>query len=155
MRLSNRPLGQGKAGQEREMRKDAVWELQKMLRPGQTIYTILRHVSRSGMMWRVSVVVVQDGRIRQIDRLVATATGLKLAEGRGKEGIRAGGCGGDAGFGVVYDLARVLYPEGFGCAGDRCPSNDHSNGDYDRTPHTPESPHWHEAGGYAFRREWL
>ncbi|MDE2101388.1 MAG: hypothetical protein KGL39_29340 [Patescibacteria group bacterium] len=139
----------------REERERATHMLREMLHPGQTIYTILRYVSRSGMMRHVSVVVIQDGRPRQIDGLVATATGLKLTEGRDKEGIRVGGCGVDAGFEVVYSLARVLYPEGFGCVGDKCSSNDHSNGDYDRTPHTPESPHWHEAGGYAFRREWL
>lgn len=32
-------------------------------------------------------------------------------------------------------ISRVLYPQGFGCIGEGCPSNDHSNGDRDYTPH--------------------
>jgi hypothetical protein len=31
------------------------------------------------------------------------------------------------GFALVYALGRKLYPDGFDCAGERCPSNDHSN----------------------------
>jgi hypothetical protein len=44
----------------------------------------------------------------------------------------------DMGFHVVYNLSSALYRGGFGCIGDkpvRCPSNDHSNGDRDYTPH--------------------
>lgn len=40
------------------------------------------------------------------------------------------------GFHVVYGLARTLWPDGYGCIGEHCPSNDHSNGDRDYTPHT-------------------
>lgn len=60
------------------------------------------------------------------------------------------GCGMDMGFHVVYELGYTLYGrDGFICIGERCPSNDHSNGDRDYTPHA------HTDGGYALRYEWL
>jgi hypothetical protein len=64
-------------------------------------------------------------------------------------GIKQHGAGMDMGFGLVYTLSRSLYPNGFECIGERCPSNDHSNGDRDYTPHT------HSDGGYALQQAWL
>ena len=65
-------------------------------------------------------------------------------------------------------LARTLFPDGVGCSGQKCQSNDHSNGDRDYTPHAnhpqvckdnPETctgaKHWHEDGGYAFQHRWI
>jgi hypothetical protein len=46
---------------------------------------------------------------------------------------------------VVYELAAALFPGGFRCTGEQCPSNEHTNGDRDY------SPHHHQSGGYAFR----
>jgi hypothetical protein len=81
----------------------------------------------------------------------------------------------DMGFHLVYTLSYALYPQGFGCVGERCPSNDHSNGDRDYTPHgcydengalEDREPgpgelrdgcrrHWHRDGGYALTQRWL
>ncbi len=46
---------------------ETVKRLRALLRPGTTVYTILRHVSSSGMSRRISVVVIEKGRIRNID----------------------------------------------------------------------------------------
>jgi len=55
----------------------------------------------------------------------------------------------DMGFHLVYSLSRALYPDGFACVGDYCPSNDHSNGQpKDLRSH-------HRDGGYALRQEWI
>jgi hypothetical protein len=89
------------------------------------------------------------------------------------------------GFHLAYTLSRVIYPDGFGCIGKpndaarrwsgACPSNDHSNGDRDYTPHglsdengVPEDRepapgevadgckrHWHRDGGYALLHRWI
>jgi len=74
-----------------------------------------------------------------------------LLEGydRRHEGAKASGCGMDMGFALVYDLSRILFKEGFECIGEHCPSNDHSNGDRDRTPHKHSDP------GYALNHRWL
>jgi hypothetical protein len=84
----------------------------------------------------------------------------------------------DMGFALVHELSGRLYPDGFGCLGERCPSNDHRNGDRDYTPHDPHAGdsagrktcgcikcvrdprekayHWHgKSGDYALGQEWL
>ncbi len=129
--------------------------LRETLKPGDTVSTILRHVSRSGMLRAISVVVVgDDGDICDLDYQVARALGYKADELHG--GIKMTGCGMDMGFALVYQLSHVLFPDGFDCIGDaelyrhRCPSNDHSNGGRDYAP----SNH-HRDGGYALRHRWV
>ena len=160
-----------KAEQER-----AIAELHKHLKPGDTVYTVLDHVSRSGMSRNIRVLIPytrEDGSIDHLhpNYLVAQAIGERQAK-RG-DGIVMGGCGMDMGFQLVYLLSSYMFPDGFGCTGEHCPSNDHSNGDRDRRPHedhangradhvcatNPESctgyKHWHKSGGYAPKQRWL
>ena len=162
--------------------------LRKILTPGCTVHTILRHCARSGMTrWIDLHYIDPQGGTHWLSRLASTACGFTFDEQR--ECIRVGGCGMDMGFSLVYHLAAVLWPDGFGCIGrseDRrvwCPSNDHSNGDRDYTPHnattkcqqsvcwchdstaTPPAfcsscgctmtDHWHDDGGYALTHRWL
>lgn len=133
-------------------RDDAITRLREILSPGDTVSTILDHVSRSGMTRHIRVLVPyvqKDGTVDYLhpNWLVATAIGARLAK-RG-DGVVMGGCGMDMGFQLVYTLSRILFPDGFDCAGERCRSNDHSNGDRKRTPH-----HHHD-GGYALSQRWL
>ncbi len=135
--------------------REAVDRLHEWVKPGDTLYTILRHVSRSGMSRIIDVVGIDreetgpDGspRIWAFGWNVAKA--LRLPFDRDRDGVKISGCGMDMGFEVVYLLGRTLYPEGFECVGEGCPSNDHSNGDRDYSPHT------HADGGYALRQRWL
>src|SRR5712692_6873174 len=97
-------------------------------------------MSRSGMM------PVKTGLEGQYDWDVAAVVGYSLAQ---YEGIKVSGAGMDMGFHLVYSLSYDLYPDGFECIGERCPSNDHSNGDRDY------SPHHHKDGGYALLQRWI
>lgn len=137
----------------------AAKELRELLSPGDMIYTKLVHVSRSGMYRVIDCYVIRSNEPRRISWSVA-----QLTEGydRRHEGVKASGCGMDMGFHVVYSLSRTLFPLGFGCIGERCPSNDHTNGDHDYTPNTKAEDenghfdsHWHKDGGYALRQCWL
>jgi hypothetical protein len=131
-------------------RDAAVARLREWLRPGDTVHTILRHVSRSGMQREIGVVLLgADGSDLHPNYLVAKALTERLGQ---HDGIIVRGCGLDMGFHLIYSLARTLWPDGHGCVGERCPSNDHSNGDRDRTP---GAAHWHRDGGYALRQRWL
>jgi hypothetical protein len=152
---------------------DAIAKLRELLPPGSTVYTILRHVSRSGMSRSISAVVVEDGEPVVIDYLVRHALGLTFDRTNG--GLKVQGGGMDMGFHVVYSLSYALYPNGAPCIGEKCWSNDHINGDRDYTPHgcfdengQPEDRepgpgeqadgcrrHWHRDGGYALRHRWL
>ena len=51
-------------------KEEALATLRQMLPPGSTVYTILRHVSRSGMRREISAVVVKNGEPQLIDYLV-------------------------------------------------------------------------------------
>lgn len=123
-------------------RADAQAKLREWLKPGDTVYTILRHVSRSGMSRTIGVVLLQPddrGANRPLvdlhpNWLVSQAVGLRMSA-KDRDGVVVGGCGMDMGFHLVYETSHALFPDGFGCIGEGCPSNDHSNGDRDYMPH--------------------
>lgn len=134
---------------------EALTQLREMLKPGDTVHTILRHVARSGMSRSISPVLVRDGEIHDISYLVGPACDYRFDRDHG--GLKTSGAGMDMGFALVYNLSRTIFPGGHGCAGEGCPSNDHSNGDRDYTPHKiiPTVAHWHNDGGYALRQRWI
>ena len=75
------------------------------------IYTILRHVSASGMTRDISLIAVEDGRIRNVSGLVARVLGEKVREAHGHWAIRVSGCGMDMGWGLVHRLSAILYSD--------------------------------------------
>jgi hypothetical protein len=131
--------------------EEARERLRGMLKPGDTVFTILRHVSRSGMLREISVRTFdKDGDCFYLDGLVARALGDHIGP---NDGIKISGCGMDMGFEIVYELGRALWPDGHDCIGSElCRSNDHSNDrgvrDYSPTRH-------HNDGGYTLRQRWL
>ena len=140
-----------------EEQAKAIERLREMLAPGDTVHTVLGHVSRSGMQREIHLYKLHAGDADYLSGYVSTALGLRL----GKRGVVVGGCGMDMGFHLVYELGAKLFPDGFGCIGKGCPSNDHGNGDRDYTPHAgvggihAERAHWHKSSGYALRNRWL
>jgi hypothetical protein len=144
----------------------ALDQLAKLLKPGDTVWTKLIHVSRSGMYRVIDCFAIKDNEPLRITWSVATLCG---GYDRRHEGAKASGCGMDMGFSLVYNTSLALFPHGFGCIGEGCPSCDHSNGDRDYTPHYDGTPrgasevgksltpynHMHSNGGYALRHRWL
>ena len=109
--------------------------LRENLAPGQTIYTVLRRRSASGMSRSISLVVVRDGSIWDITYFAARALDHKVDQKNG--GVKVSGCGMDMGFHLVYELGRCLWSEG-------TPKPQGTrNGEPDRD------------GGYALRHQWL
>lgn len=118
---------------------EALARLHEWIKPGDTVYTVLRNVSRSGMQREIGIVLLprpdrtgtaSDSPLHP-NYAVATVLGYRIGK---RDGIIVGGCGMDMGFHLVYNLGRTLFPEGFGCIGKECRSNDHTNGDRDYTP---------------------
>lgn len=141
-----------KEGKQR-MRDDAIARLRKLIKPGDTIYTVLDHCSRSGMSRRISLYTIKKNDRFNITGWAARALDMKHSD---KGGIVVGGCGMDMGFHVVYELSRVLFQGRFKCSGKntgphRCPSNDHSN---ERPPNYTKG-RLHSDGGYSLRHTWL
>ena len=88
--------------------QEARERLRKWIKPGDTIYCILRHVSRSGMTRVIDLVKVSDdGEILRIGYNAAKAVGWPYD--REREGVRVSGCGMDMGFHLVYCLAHALF----------------------------------------------
>lgn len=109
-------------------------ELRKLLPPGSTVYTILRHCSASGMSRRISLACIENGRVRTLDHLAASLMDDKVSD---KGGIVVSGCGMDMGFHIVSTLGVYMWPGGTPEAhGTR-------NGEPDKS------------GTYALKHEWL
>jgi hypothetical protein len=96
-------------------RKEYQDRLREILEPGDMVFTILRHVSASGMSRNLDLVVIKDNEPMRLTYWVAKAAGFTYNEK--KEALVVGGCGMDMGFHVVYNLSRYLWPEGFGVEG--------------------------------------
>lgn len=118
-------------------RQRAIDALREILKPGDTVYTVLEHVSRSGMMRAIRVVVpVVDPQTGKSDFLhpnynIGLALGLRhwTRNGRSQDALIMHGCGMDMGFSLVYHLSQTLHGAGYACLGSRsaCPSNYHVN----------------------------
>lgn len=117
---------------EAAQKEQAKVHLRKLLKPGQTVYTILRHCSASGMSRSISLVIPTKDGIQSLDYWIAQAKGESIDQKNG--GIKVSGCGMDMGFHLVYNLGRMLWPNGVKKGREGQPDRD---------------------GGYALKHQWL
>ena len=87
--------------------QDAKERLIFLLRDRRDLYTILRHVSRSGMVKVISVILVNDGGARDISSLVARAT--DSAYDTAHEGVKVHGVNHNARVHLTDLLAYRLF----------------------------------------------
>ena len=130
----------------KEEQAEARERLLGWLKPGDTVYTILRHVSRSGMQREIGLVVFRNGIPLHPNYAAATVLGWKV--NKQGDGIVVGGCGMDMGFHIVYELSAALF-NGYcnGAATRKRPAH---------VPHSNNGPACeYRDGGYALRHEWL
>lgn len=118
--------------------QEAIKALRKTLKAGDTVYTVLRHVSSSGMSRRIDLYTMKKNK--PVGLTYYTAKALGYTRHPEKDGLTVGGCGMDMGFSVVYNLGRVLFPKGFKVKGTGR-NSDTSGHDND--------------GGYALEQRWL
>ena len=116
------PAEEGKVLQHKQAKN----ALLSSIKPGATVYTILRKVSSSGNMRVISLHIIENGEINCIDYDVSTVTGYKIHPK--EQGLIVRGSGMDMGYDVVHTLGRALWPDGSE------PDND---------------------GGYAFNQRWI
>lgn len=88
---------------------EAKAQLRKWVKPGDTVHTILDHVSRSGMSRDIRVILLKGGEALYPNHSVAVALGYSRAS-KG-DGLRVGGCGMDMGFHIVHSLGYALFGE--------------------------------------------
>ena len=126
---------------------EALARLREWLKPGDTVYTILEHVSSSGMSRAIRFVIPkvdENGKpyFLHPNHAIGAVLGLRFHTSRGvrSDALHVSGCGMDMGFACVYDLGRYLFPDGFKVDG-RGRNGDTSGHDND--------------GGYALKHSWL
>lgn len=113
--------------------------LRKRIKPGDTIYCVLRHVSTSGMSRTIQLFHIT----KHNGKPALSPIGYQLAKigqyrwDSDRNGITINGCGMDMGFALVYALGRYLWPRGT------------------KTPHGMRNGEPDSDGGYALRRQWL
>ncbi len=117
-------------------KRDAITVLLEVLKPGSRVYTILRHVSKSGMQREISLVIVdpRDNELFTLDYLVSRALGYRIGK---HGGLVCGGAGMDMGYHLVYNLGRALWPQGT------------------PKPHGTRNGQPDRDGGHALKHMWL
>lgn len=111
----------GKLTPKQAERAEAKARLLEWLKPGDTVYTIVRHVSRSGMQRELGVVLLKvdekatDPKFKIIDLHVnvpvARVLGWRVSKDR--DAVIVGGTGMDMGFHLVYELSHALFGDGY------------------------------------------
>lgn len=119
------------------------------IKPGDTLYTRVESVSRSGMYRNISVYFVKDNQPINISWHIAKVTNDRFNDKLNAVGI--GGCGMDMGFHLVYSLSHCLFKGNFQCTGKGCPANDHHNKPYPER----DGKMMHVDAGYALIQRWM
>jgi uncharacterized protein YkvS len=118
--------------EKQQQREESIKYLKSILKPGDTVYTVLTHVSKSGMSRDIKCLIstneaketgiierrdtekgtVEDTfnntSIVDIGWHVARALDWPLSK-KNEWSIKVGGCGMDMGFHLVYTLSSVLF----------------------------------------------
>ena len=117
--------------QKQQDKAEAIDNLREWLKRDDTIYTVLRHRSASGMTRYIDLYVIRDGRPLRLTWSVAQA--LNWPYDTKREALKVTGCGMDMGFHAVYTLSAVLF----------------------RDSETFRDPVTGEDAGYSLRHEWM
>lgn len=133
---------------EKQARKEsAIVHLRSILKPGDTINTVLLTVSRSGMSRRIKPLFHAENGILDLSYWV-NGVFEQDPENKGP-GVRMDGAGMDMGFALVNNLSYRLFHE-YKCPGKGCPSADHVN-----SPRKPYRKGTNHKDGYALKQRWL
>jgi hypothetical protein len=108
--MSAYTLTKSKQANERD---NAITSLRSLLSPGDTVHTIIRSVSSSGISRTMSLYVVKDNRLVNITYYTARALNWTLRDVNGSRVMRVGGCGMDMGFHAVNTLSSVILSDGY------------------------------------------
>lgn len=93
-------------------KKECKERLLEILKPGDTVYCILRHVSRSGMTRIIDLYVLKDNSLRWIGLKAADLLELPYTDKYGW-GVKVTGAGMDMGFWLVSNLSRELFNDDY------------------------------------------
>ena len=122
-------------------------QLLSILSPGMCVHTILRSGSEQGKSKRISIILLQNDNYLYLTVCVATMMGLGLDAYRMEARVKGNMIA--AGYTLIRNLSSNLWPDGFTCSGNGCPSQEHREGD------RYFEPHHHADSANALRQMWL
>ena len=102
---------------KKEQEEAREWFL-KNTHKGETVYTVLRHVSASGMSRKIGLILIKPGK-RAEDEIVifhpnwSAARLLGLSQDPHNDAVKIGGCGMDMGYHLVHSIAQAVYGDGY------------------------------------------
>jgi hypothetical protein len=147
-------------------------QLLKWIKPGDTVYTVLDHVSRSGMSRNIRILLLkcdENGKTYDLHPNHSAAVVLGYSRAKKGDGLVVGGCGMDMGFHVVHSLSYAL----FGHEAEHGTTSEaaelrkaiyeadkfywHQGEKGERIPpdFTKPDRKWFGASGYALKQRWL
>lgn len=97
---------EGKKG----MQAQALDSLKNILSPDDTVYTVLRHVSSSGMTRHIDIFTFKDNKKVYLSGWFSKAFDYRIAK---NGGLVVGGCGMDMGYHLAYILSSQLFNDGY------------------------------------------
>lgn len=146
----------------------AIVRLKEWIKPGDTLYTETKNVSRSGMSRVIQVIKISclDGQPSLLYLGYSVALALDWKYDKEREGVKVGGCGMDMGFHVIHMLGYALYGRKAE-AGTGKEANDlrralftadsfyyTQGGQPKPDPNKPDRL-WFGGAGYALKQRWL
>lgn len=91
----------------KQAKDDAIQGLRRLVRPGATVYGIVRSVSKSGMSRDISFLVIDDGEVFYLNWGLSNALGLPFVRGY-HDAVKVRGAGMDMIYHVVDNLSHAL-----------------------------------------------
>jgi len=95
----------------KEEKENAIEYLREYVKEGDTIYTLVKKVSPSGMSRQMVIIVRTDTGVRNISWLTARALGYRMC--KENDCFSISGCGQDMGYAVAYDIGATLFNDGY------------------------------------------
>ena len=86
---------------------EAIQALRELLKPGDTVYTVCRHVNKSGMSRRLDFYCIRDGRLLYLSGWVGKA--IDLRRHAREDGLIVRGTEMNMGFSCVRNLGSTLW----------------------------------------------
>tara|TARA_R100000808_G_C2141959_1_gene149765 strand:+ start:625 stop:990 length:366 start_codon:yes stop_codon:yes gene_type:complete len=98
-----------KMNKKQKEKLEALEHLRKLVKSGDTLYTQVNHVSKSGMTRDIAIRLIKDNQILSLTYWTAKLFGDPIKN----NGVRVSGCGMDMGFHLVYNISFMLYNDGY------------------------------------------
>ncbi len=93
----------------KEEQQEAIKDIRKILKSGDTVYSFVSHVSCSGMFRCISFIAIKRNKPICLDWYIERICNYR--RNKNHTGLSVSGCGMDMCFSVVYTLASTIFKD--------------------------------------------